>query len=483
MLIRKNTKEYKAILQIFQQHLGAPLNNKFFKLFIVKAGEKLSQRIPIESIEENKSFYWTSTLEAILANLQSSNHQLLYDDAADTYYFHSGQNKSWDETPFQIHQSLRKKFLQLAALQPKRIAKQKTKTKPIQANSWHPITNPLATPAVGQPKKEKKTRPAKAETKPKPEKKNVPKFVKPVVKTNRPLDFTNVENMIFPELGLTKGDVFKYYDQTASLLLPNVKNRIIELRWHPDNIHESIYSATLKELQKSWKGKLPSWLASADCYGRKNKGSQCFVCPDKDHLMMLVEIGCVELNVNTNMMKTSNPDMLLISLHPANCTSEQLVETAKIGKQVMEGLKIPARLQTSGEDSLQLQINLSSAADLKLCNDFALMIGKLIHLKAPELTIMQEEGMENGEKVQIGCIQHETVIPVFSLRPNDWAGVVTPLKWEELGSGFEIKDYNYFTVSKRIQKKGDALNNISVLEKVDAVKAFRELNERYGFLV
>ena len=111
MIIRKNTKAFKTILEIFTACRDRPDREQLIRLFITKAGDTVRERINVEGIQADPGLFYEMNYAAVLGNLKSSGHQLHQsDDVPGLYFFHSSSNKVWDETPFEFDEIIKKEF-------------------------------------------------------------------------------------------------------------------------------------------------------------------------------------------------------------------------------------------------------------------------------------------------------------------------------------------------------------------------------------
>src|SRR5687768_7756501 len=117
MLIRKNTKAFKTILEIVSVCQSRVDREKLIRLYITKAGHSVNERINVEAIQGDAALFYEMNYQSVLNNLQSPNHQLhVSDETPGIYFFHSTSNKVWDETPFEFDEEIKKEFSSLPEL-------------------------------------------------------------------------------------------------------------------------------------------------------------------------------------------------------------------------------------------------------------------------------------------------------------------------------------------------------------------------------
>ncbi|HEX8547352.1 MAG TPA: KTSC domain-containing protein [Cytophagaceae bacterium] len=113
MLIRKNTKEYKAINNIFRFHAtkNKSIKEKNIQLYIVENGKTVADKISVATLPENKDVYYEMTYGTILESFGQPNYQLhRSEDNEHLYFFRNANNKGWDQTPFELSKSLHAKI-------------------------------------------------------------------------------------------------------------------------------------------------------------------------------------------------------------------------------------------------------------------------------------------------------------------------------------------------------------------------------------
>ena len=117
MLLRKNTKAFKTILEIIRACRDRPDREALIRLYITRAGDTVKERISVEGIQGEAALFYEMGYQAVLGNLMSSNHQLHHsDELPGLYFFHSSSNKVWDETPFEFDEAVKKEFASLPEL-------------------------------------------------------------------------------------------------------------------------------------------------------------------------------------------------------------------------------------------------------------------------------------------------------------------------------------------------------------------------------
>src|SRR5687768_3092502 len=200
MQLRKNTKAFKTILEIVEACHDKPDRDKLIRLYITKAGHSLDDRINVAGIQGDADLFYDMTYQTVLTNLKSSNRQLNQsDELPGLYFFHSSNDKNWDETPFEFDEALKKEFGSLPELP---VFRKKEKVEKVVIPKSKVKSEPKAS-------KEEKVAPKKT-------KKVVDKGPKqPDYKLKHKFEFTDLDKVIFRHPQLSKEDVLDYYSKIA----------------------------------------------------------------------------------------------------------------------------------------------------------------------------------------------------------------------------------------------------------------------------
>lgn len=466
MLIRKNTKAFKTILKLVSDCQARPDREKLIRLYITKVGHSIEERIGVESIQDESSLFYEMNYQAVLNNLKSANHQLHVSDHPQGIYFFHSANKTWDETPFEFDEAIKKEFSALPdfpAVRKKEIA-----AKFVLPKSKQTPSNP------GGLKKKESVEKKKQETN-RDKRPSQPDF-----KLHHQFEFTDLEKIIFRQPKMDKRDVLKYYDQVAGYILPYMKDRCLWTKNHSNPIQPPL-QMTVKTFFDNREVAKPSWIQTATIRDEDDT-HQMLLCNDKDHLLYYIEMGCVAFSAAPSRTKhISSPDFLVIAMEGPDLTKTREVVLA--AKQILDGLQLPSGIKTDANAGLQVYIPVSSS-EFDVVSNAAEYICKLIRLKMPDLITLKENGDYAYGKVSLDFslnnIKQGLIVP-YSLVMGDNPLVATPLQWEELENVLRLQDLNATTIFKRLKDTGDPFATIS-RKKVNAETLLEKLEQNYGFL-
>lgn len=280
-----------------------------------------------------------------------------------------------------------------------------------------------------------------------------------------PLTFSQLNKVLFPDLKLTKLDILTYYDSLSEHILPYMIDRPQFLRWHRGDIKKSIYNKSITRLRKETGMHIPSWVEVVKLPSvTYQEQREYIVCADKDHLLFLIQTGCIELSPWHSIITSLDyPDYVVIDLDPVDISFNDVVEVALAAKEVLDVMELPSFLKTSGSKGMHIYIPLDAKTDYTTSREFCHLVCQVIHKRIPEITSLNRLPEHRRGKVYLDYLQNsfgKTIAAPYCIRPNEFAGVATPLYWEDLNSSFNVSDFNYYTILNRLKDKGDPFEKL-----------------------
>ena len=466
MLIRKNTKTFKTILEIVTACQSRSDREKLIRLYIVKAGHTIEDRISVEGIQGDSAVFYELNYHTVLTYLSSSNHQLHQsDEIPGIYFFRSTSNKVWDEAPFEFDEAVKKEFSNLPELP---VVRKKGKAEKFVL----PVTK--AKPeSKGKKEKAREIKPAKVSY-------DEPK--QPDYKLKHKIQFTDLDKVIFRQPKINKKDVLDYYNKIADYILPYLKDRILFGRFNSDRGGAHVEMST-DEMFDDKSSPRPGWIQTSTVSKGKTQ-KQMFMCNDRDHLLFYSEMGCLEFDSGLSKMKSIEaPDYLVIAIDSNDPELEKVKDVALAAKEILTGLQLPSFVKTDGMTALHIYIPLDVKTKFDKSKNAAEYICKLIRLKVPAVTAMEGADDDYG-KVYLNFSLNEKgkgLIVPYSLLPGQSAKIATPLSWQEINDKLRPEDFNPETIIQRLKKEGDPFEDL-FKKKVSADALLDRLEENYSFL-
>jgi bifunctional non-homologous end joining protein LigD len=287
------------------------------------------------------------------------------------------------------------------------------------------------------------------------------------------LKFTNLSKIYWPKEKITKRDMLNYYYQVAPFILPYLKDRPQSMNRHPNGINgQSFYF-------KDITGKAPSWLETFLYHSEAdNKDRHYLVAKDEASLLYMGSLGCIEMNPWHSRVKTENyPDWCIIDLDPGKNSFEQVIEAARVTKDVLENMGVKSYPKTSGSTGIHIYIPLGAKYTYDQSKEFARLVARLVNDELPSFTTIERIVKVRKGKMYIDFLQNRpqaTIAAPYSLRPKPGATVSMPLHWEEVKKGLKMQDFNIHNAIERIKSEGDifkpvigkGINLLKILSKL-----------------
>lgn len=271
---------------------------------------------------------------------------------------------------------------------------------------------------------------------------------------------TNQDKIFWPDEGITKGDVIRYYREIADYILPYLKNRPQSLKRNPNGIKDKGF------FHKDAGDEAPSWVKSIPIYSESTKKDVNYIlCNNAATLTYLNNLGCIEINPwNSVVDSLDKPDYLIIDIDPSERnTFEEVIEAAQVVHEVLEKAGAPNFCKTSGATGLHVYVPTNRKYTYDQLRDFAHLICMLTQEQLPRTTSLERNLKERGHKIYMDHLQNrrgQTIAAAYSLRPHPGATVSTPLLWKEVKKGLSPGQFDIVTLPARLKKTGDLFTGI-----------------------
>jgi bifunctional non-homologous end joining protein LigD len=273
------------------------------------------------------------------------------------------------------------------------------------------------------------------------------------------VNFSNLGKILFPKLGITKGQVVEYYVKVAPFVLPLLFDRAVVLTRYPDGVSNKGF------YEKDAPQGTPDWVKTVRIYSETAKRSLNYIIVnDLDTLVWLGNLAALEIHMPLSRLDArEKPDFVLFDIDPEPPADfEDSIKVALLLKEKLDSLGFESFVKTSGKKGLHVVIPIERDRTFRVTRNFAHLIGQ--HL-AKEIDIVVSEFSDTKKPgtVFLDYTQNShgrTMAIPYGLRATPEATVSTPIEWEEVKKGLKPEMFNLFTVVKR---KKDPWNQI--LEK------------------
>ncbi len=288
----------------------------------------------------------------------------------------------------------------------------------------------------------------------------------------RELKLTNLDKVLYPKAGFTKGEAIDYYAKVGPTLIPHLNGRAVTLRRFPEGV-EDLDSAFF---EKRCPKHRPKWVKTAKVKAGPEAGTIDFcVCDSLPTLIWMAQLAAIELHPSLSVARAPNrPTTFAFDLDPgppANIV--QCCEVAVRLRDLFAHFGLESFAKTSGSKGMQVYVPLNVKTSYEETKPMAKAIAQLLEKQTPDKVVSKMKKAEREGKVLVDWSQNhrsKTTISDYSLRARERPTVSTPIAWEEvestLGSGdaselvFEAGD-----VLERIEQHGDLFAPVLELQQ------------------
>jgi DNA ligase D len=265
---------------------------------------------------------------------------------------------------------------------------------------------------------------------------------------------THPERVLFPEVGITKGDVALYYASVGEGILRALRDRPTTLERYPEGISgERFFS---KRVPRG----APDYVHTTRIAFHSGRTAD-EVRPDSlASILWCVQMGTLPFHPwPVRDRDVDHPDELRIDLDPQPGTGfAEAVEAARAAKEILDALELTGWPKTSGSRGVHIYVRIEPRWEFTEVRRAALAFGRALERMVPDLVTTAWWKEERGAKVFSDYNQNardRTIAAAWSVRPRPTATVSTPVTWEELFSGIDPLDYTVRTVPERFAAQGD----------------------------
>lgn len=286
----------------------------------------------------------------------------------------------------------------------------------------------------------------------------------------RSLALSNLDRVLYPKVGFTKGQVIDYYARVAKALLPHLKDRALTLKRYPNGVEREFF------YEKRCPSFRPPWVKTAPIWSSRLQERISF-CLANDLPTLVWAANLADLELHTSLARYRNPQRptaMVFDLDPGpgadliNC-----VEAALWLRDFLAKHQLDCYPKTSGSKGLQVYVPLNTTVTFDETKAFARHAAEALTASHPERVLYRMEKSLRKNKVFIDWSQnddHKTTVCVYSLRAMERPTVSTPLKWKEVQAAVKKrapKDLLFASheVLARIEEDGDLFKPVLTLKQ------------------
>ena len=283
------------------------------------------------------------------------------------------------------------------------------------------------------------------------------------------LKLSNLDKVLYPEVGFTKGQVIDYYTRIAPVLLPHLKDHPLTLKRYPNGVDDKFF------YEKQSPSHRPAWVKTVPIPAR-GRTIDFTLANNLPTLVWLANLADLELHTSLSKAKEiTRPTTLAFDLDPGPPAT--IVECSQVAlwlRGIFDELKLESFPKTSGSKGMQIYVPLNNpAASYDYTKPFAKALAELLEKQHPKHVVSTQKKELRPKKVLIDWSQndeHKTTINVYSLRAKSRPTVSTPLAWDEVEKILDSGDpesavFDSDDVLARVEKHGDLFEPVIKLKQ------------------
>ena len=286
----------------------------------------------------------------------------------------------------------------------------------------------------------------------------------------RQLKLSNLDKVLYPANGFTKGQVIDYYARVAPVIVPHLGGRPLTLKRYPNGVDSEFF------FEKNATAHRPEWVQTAPLWSEHNRRTINYILAnDLPTMVWMANLAAIELHPSLSLAKEINcPTMMVFDLDPG--PPANIVHCAQVGlwlREIFEHFGLQSFPRTSGSKGLQIYVPLNTPTGYEDTKSFAHALARLLEDQHRELVVSDMKKELRKGKVLVDWSQndqHKTTIAVYSLRARERPTVSTPVKWGEVEQLFKKKDpallvFEAEQALKRVEKLGDLFEPVLKLKQ------------------
>jgi bifunctional non-homologous end joining protein LigD len=266
------------------------------------------------------------------------------------------------------------------------------------------------------------------------------------------------DKILFPEDGITKGELAAYYEAIAPVMVPHIRNRPITMERFHRGIGEKGF------IQKDVSKGFPEWLQRVEV---PKKGGVVHhpIVTDARSLVWLANQNTITPHVWTSRVPDLyHPDICVFDLDPSADDPDVLVAATLGLRDLLQELGLPSWVKTSGSKGYHIVVPLDGKADTGNVARFATAVGTLFVRRDPTHLTQEFSKADRRGRIYVDTGRNgygATFAAPYAVRPQPGAPVSAPCTWDEIERGIaRPRTFTLRTMSKRIEEVGDVWSEL-----------------------
>jgi len=264
------------------------------------------------------------------------------------------------------------------------------------------------------------------------------------------IDITHPDKIWWPESGITKLDVARYYADIAAYMLPWITDHPLTAERCPDGLGGTCF------YQKDF----PEQTDGLTTHGIQSESAGKIVhyaVGSKTTVLALVNLGCIAVHVmNCRIGSLDRPDWLAFDLDPSSEEFSDAATAAGVLRRVLEEFHLTSFPKTSGGRGIHVLIPLQRSSDQEQVRTFAHCVSREVAIRVPKLVTVHMSKSKRRGRVFADWLRNafgQTIASPYSVRCRPGCPVSAPLGWDEVDPHLDPSTFNLQTIERRIGSK------------------------------
>jgi bifunctional non-homologous end joining protein LigD len=264
---------------------------------------------------------------------------------------------------------------------------------------------------------------------------------------------TRPEKILFPEDGITKGDLIRYYEQISPRMIPYLAGRPLALQRFPDGIERPGF------FQKAAAPYYPGWIEKVTV--QKAGGTVTHVVANESaSLVYLANQACITPHPWLSLRdRLQFPDQMILDLDPSADDVAGVIHGANLLKDLLDEAELPAYVKSTGSRGLHVVVPLDREQDFDSVRAFARKLAEALVSRDPERFTLEQRKNKRGDRVLVDVNRNayaQTAVANYAVRARPGAPISVPLHWSELREkDFRPDGVTIKNIHQRLARIGD----------------------------
>lgn len=286
---------------------------------------------------------------------------------------------------------------------------------------------------------------------------------------------THPEKVLFPDDGITKGELAAYYEMIAPVMLPHIRARPITMERYHRGIQEKGF------FQKSVTKGFPEWLQRVEVPKKGGTVHHPLVC-DERSLLWLANQNCITPHVWTSRAPdVSHPDICIFDLDPADDEPARLRDAVMQVRDFLKELGLTSWVKTSGSKGFHIALPLDAKTAVGEVAHFSHIVGVILVQRDPQNLTLEFSKVDRGGRIYMDTGRNHppaTFAATYAVRAKPTAPISAPCTWEEIESeAVGPRTFALRSMAQRIASVGDLWANMAGQSLREPIKRLQKMRQ------